>query len=212
MSTEKNPVTVDVQANSAVEVEFDPLALPAPIWLTKFIYFFRTGLGLFILLALILNLLLSGCGARSSEFWTPALSLLNAEQISTMIADHSTFSLTNIPDGWVEKVRAHQEENFYLIDFNSDRLCGNGGCLYVGYLFDEDVQKLSLVLSMRVRSELPRGVPFFEIDSSRDVQPPCLKVHEMKNFKQLFQHTFCFNGTEYVKESTIAKPIPQHAD
>jgi hypothetical protein len=187
-----------------VDAEFDPLSLPAPQWATKFAYFSRQGLGLFLALSLALSLLLSGCGARASEFWTPALGVLNAEQISTMIADYSSFSLTNIPDGWVDKVKAHQEGNFYLIDFNSDRLCGRLGCLYVGYLFNEEDQKLSSVLNIYFRPELLRGVPLFEIDWSRDVEPPCLKVHQFQNFKKLVLHTFCFNGTEYVKESTIA--------
>jgi hypothetical protein len=186
----------------------DPFDLPAPQWVTKMFYFFRLGFGLF----LALSLLLSGCGARAAEFWSPALGLLNAEQISTIIAEQSTFSLADIPDGWIEKVKAHQEGNFYLIDFNSDRLCGRLGCLYVGYLFDEEEQQLSSVLHIYFHPELPRGVPLFEIDMSRDVQLPCLKVHQFQNFKKLVLHTFCFNGTEYVKESTIAQPIPQNAN
>jgi len=194
------------------KADFDPFDRPAPQWATKMFYLSRLGLGLFLALSLALSLLLSGCGARASEFWSPALSMLNAEQISIMLADHSTFSLTNIPNGWVEKVKAHQEGNFYLIDFNSDRLCGRLGCLYVGYLFDEEDQQLSSVLNVYFRPELPRGVPLFEIDLSREVEPPCLKVHQLQNFKKLVLHTFCFNGTEYVKESTIAKPIPQHAN
>jgi len=200
------------QKNKPVNSEFDPFDLPAPQWITKLAYFSRLGLGLFLALSIALSLLLSGCSARASEFWSPALGLLNADQISTIIADQSSFSLTNIPDGWVEKVKAHQEGNFYLVDFNSDLLCGSGGCLYVGYLFNEDAQKLSLVFYARIRPELPRGVTFFEIDRSRDVEPPCLKVHELENFKQLVLHTFCFNGTEYVNESTIAQTIPQHAN
>ena len=194
------------------KADFDPFDRPAPQWATKMFYLSRLGLGLFLALSLALSLLLSGCGARASEFWSPALSMLNAEQISIMLADHSTFSLTNIPNGWVEKVKAHQEGNFYLIDFNSDRLCGRLGCLYVGYLFDEEDQQLSSVLNVYFRPELPRGVPLFEIDLSREVEPPCLKVHQLQNFKKLVLHTFCFNGTEYVKESTIAQPFPPHAN
>jgi hypothetical protein len=200
------------EEHKPVDAELDPFDLPAPQWVTKMFYFSRLGLGLFLALSLALSLLLSGCGARAAEFWSPALGLLNAEQISTMIADHSSSSLTNIPDGWVEKVKAHQEGNFYLIDFNSDRLCGRLGCLYVGYLFNEEEQKLSSVLNIYFHPELPRGVPLFEIDMSRDVQPPCLEVHQFQNFNKLVLHTFCFNGTEYVKESTIAQPIPQNAN
>jgi len=200
------------QKNKSVDSELDPFDLPAPQWVTKLAYFSRLGLGLFLALSLALSLLLSGCNARAAEFWSPALGLLNAEQISTMIADHSTFSLTNIPDDWVEKVRAHQKGKFYLIDFNSDRLCGRLGCLYGGYLLNEEEQKLSSILNIYFRPELPRGVPLFEIDLSREVEPPCLKVHQLQNFKKLVLHTFCFNGTEYVKESTIAQPIPQNAN
>jgi len=200
------------QKNKPVNSEFDPFDLPAPQWATKIAYFSRLGLGVFLALSLALTLLLSGCSARASGFWTPATGVLNTDQISTIIADHSSFSLSNIPDDWVKRMRVHQEGNFYLIDFNSQGLCGSGGCLYVGYVFDEDVQKLSLVLSARIRPELPPGVSFFEIDRSRDIEPPCLKVHELENYSKLLRHTFCFNGTEYVKESTIAQPIPQHAN
>lgn len=197
-----------MQDKKPVDSEVDPFDLPAPQWVTKMFYLSRLGLGLFLALSLALSLLLSGCGARASGFWSPALSLLNAEQISTMIADNSSFSLTNIPDDWVEQVQAHPEGNFYLIDFNSDRLCGRLGCLYAGYLFDEKEQKLSSVLNIYFRPELPPGVPLFQVDRSREVEPPCLKVHQFQNFKKLVLHTFCFNGTEYVKESTIAQPNP----
>jgi hypothetical protein len=195
-----------------VEAELDPLALPAPQWVTTFAYFFRFGLGLFLALSVALSLLLSGCNAQAAGFWSSALSLLNMDQVSAIIADNSSFSLSEIPNDWREKVRAHQDGNLFLIDFNSDRLCGRGGCLYVGYLFNEDSQQLTNVLSLRLNPQLPPSVPLFEIDLSRATEPPCLKVHQLEIPSKLLQHTFCFNGTEYVKESTIAKPIERNAD
>jgi hypothetical protein len=195
------------KTDKPVAAEVDPFDLPAPQWVTRFAYFAKLGLGLF----LALSLFLSGCSARAAEFWTPALELLSVDQIKTIIADHTSFTLTHIPEEWVKRVRSHQSGNFYLIDFHSEGLCGSGGCLYVGYLLDENAQTLSHVLSLRVKPELPPGVPLFEIDSSREVEPPCLKVHELVS-SQLLQSTFCFDGTEYVKESTIAQPMPTHAN
>jgi hypothetical protein len=195
------------QKKQSVNSELDPLTLPAPQWVTTIAYFLRFGLGLFLALSVALSLLLSGCSAQAAGFWSTALSLLNTDQVSAIIADNSSFSLSQIPNDWREKMKVHQEGNLFLIDFNSDRLCGQSGCLYVGYLFDEDSQQLSDVLSIRLNPQLPPRVSLFEIDSSQATEPPCLKIHQLESPSKILQYTFCFNGTEYVKQSTIAKPI-----
>jgi hypothetical protein len=168
-------------------------------------------LGLFLAVSIALSLLLSGCSAQTSGFWSSATSLLKADQVRAIVADHSSLPFNQISDGWLKKVKAHKEGNLLLIDFNSDRLCGQGGCLYVGYLLDQESQKLSEVLSIRLNPQLLSGIPLFEIDTSQASKPPCLKIHQQKLPQKLMEYIFCFNKTEYVKQSTIAKPI-QHAN
>jgi hypothetical protein len=187
--------------------EFDPWTLPAPRWVTTIAYFLRLGLGLFLAVSIALSLLLSGCSAQASGFWSNATSILDSDQVRAIVADHSSLPSHQISDGWLKKVKAHREGNLLLIDFNSDRLCGQGGCLYVGYLLDQNSQKLSEVLSIRLKPQLPSGISLFEIDPSQATEPPCLKIHQQELPQRLIEYTFCFNETEYVKQSTIAKPI-----
>jgi hypothetical protein len=196
-----------MEQNHPPDSESDPWTLPAPQWAATIAYFLRLGLGLFLAVSIALSLLLSGCSAQASGFWSSATSLLKADQVRAIVADHSSLPSNQIPDSWLKKVKAHKEGNLLLIDFNSDRLCGRGGCLYVGYLRDKDLQKLSEVLSIRLKPQLPSGISLFEIDSSQAAEPPCLKIHQQELPKRLMEYTFCFNETEYVKQSTIAKPI-----
>jgi hypothetical protein len=196
-----------MEQNHPPDSESDPWTLPAPQWAATIAYFLRLGLGLFLAVSVALSLLLSGCSVQASSFWSSATSVLESEQVRAIVTEHSSLSFNQISDDWLKKVKAHREGNLLLIDFNSDRLCGQGGCLYVGYLLDKDSQKLSEVLSIRLNPQIPSGISLFEIDASQAAEPPCLKIHQQELPQRLMEYTFCFNETEYVKQSTIAKPL-----
>jgi hypothetical protein len=176
-----------------------PVDLPCPVWVSMAVYFFRLGIGVF----LILSLFLSGCSAHASEdFWQPATTVLTSEQIQVIIAEHSTFTIETVPSTWIDQARIHQAGVLLLIDFHQPGLCGRAGCLYVGYARNEATDSLNLVLYARLRTELPRDVMLFEAMEQSLNGLPCLTVHQIEN-RQLQAIALCFDGTEYVKQSSF---------
>jgi hypothetical protein len=176
-----------------------PVDQPAPKWFHWGVYFFRIGLGLF----LALNLLLSGCTVNASEkFWQPATILLTPDQLRVIIAEHSTFTIENVPSAWIDSAQIHQAGDLVLIDFNQSGLCGQAGCLYVGYVEDNISASLNLVFYGRFRPELPKDVMLFEEMEQSLNGLPCLTAHQIDN-RQLQAIALCFDGTEYVKQSSF---------
>jgi hypothetical protein len=183
-----------------------PSDQPAPQWLSLSAYFFRLGLGLF----LILSLLLSSCVARAENaFWQPATSLLTPDQIKVIIEEHSSLHLNQVTPAWVEQTRVHGMGNLILVDFNTSALCGSGGCLYVGYRLDEATASLQQVLYLRLRTQLPPGFPLFQPMEESLNGLPCFTVHQMRQ-DQVEAIALCFDGTQYVKQSTVVVTPHSH--
>jgi hypothetical protein len=176
-----------------------PADLPCPVWVSMAVYFFRLGIGVF----LALSLLLSGCAVNAAEdFWQPATTVLTPDQLRVIIAEHSTFTINSVPPTWIEQAQVHMTGNLMLINFNQSGLCGQAGCLYVGYVQDDASTSLNLVLYGRFRTDLPRGVPLFEEMEQSLNGLPCLTAHQIEN-QQLQAIAFCFDGTQYQQQSSV---------
>jgi hypothetical protein len=190
------------------ENNVDPPTRSMPQWFSTSAYYVRIGLGLFLALT-ALNFMFSGCSARAqmSNFWRPATQVLSSDQIKAIVADNSNVPISEVDQSWLNSMRVHQTGELILVDFHNPQLCGQAGCAYVGYLFDEELQRLTRVLTTRLRPELPPGVSLFTIETEQATQPPCLKINQVSD-RQLLESTLCFNGTEYIRQSAIEKPIP----
>jgi hypothetical protein len=186
----------------------DWLTRSMPQWCSTSAYYVRIGLGLFLALT-VLNFMLSGCSvsAQTSNFWRPATQVLSSDQIKAIVADNSNVPISEVDQSWLSSMRVHQTDELILVDFHNPQLCGQAGCAYVGYLLDEEMQRLTRVLTTRLRPELPPGVNLFSIETEQAAQPPCLKINQVSD-RQLLESTLCFNGTEYIRQSAIEKPIP----
>lgn len=83
--------------------------------------------------------------------------------------------------------------NFYLIDFNSQHLCGTGGCLYAIY-----TQKGQLVLRLLLNPHLPKRTPLFSISEQTRNGVPCLSVAQATGEENIVsRRRYCYEGSGF---------------
>jgi hypothetical protein len=81
------------------------------------------------------------------------------------------------------------KEELYVFDFNTPDLCGIRGCLYVVYTGDG-----RRVLSLYLRSNLPKSVKLFSADVQQNGYP-CLAIAQFQlKSKHLQQTRYCYQG------------------
>jgi hypothetical protein len=187
-----------------------PKDQPAPIWMSKGVYFFRIGIAVF----LALSLLLTGCQVRANEssIWNPATDQLKPEQITIIISENSSFTTSNVPADWIEKMQIYQIDELLIVNFNQPGLCSpnNVRCAYVGYVQEPQSQSLKQVFSLHLDPNLPPNTQLFEPAGMENQGLPCFKVNQVGE-QEILQSVLCFNGTVYVEQSKTAKPLKQEA-
>jgi hypothetical protein len=83
--------------------------------------------------------------------------------------------------------------NFYLIDFNSQHLCGTGGCLYAIY-----TQKGQLVLRLLLNPHFPKRTPLFSISEQTRNGVPCLSVAQATGEENIVsRRRYCYEGSGF---------------
>lgn len=171
----------------------------APAWMPRIVFFLRIGLALFI----GLSLLLSGCSAQASKGvnWQPATSVFSSEEVALILAKHSAFNINNLPPEWVNQAQVLEVEALRIIDFNNPGLCGEAGCLYVGYAPNPSGEMVQ-VLYVRLDKNLPPSIPLFEDAHQEAENLPCINIHQVQG-KDIEQTRLCFNGKAYVVQSKV---------
>ena len=83
--------------------------------------------------------------------------------------------------------------NFYLIDFNSQQLCGSGGCLYAVY-----TQKGQLVLRLLLNPHLPNKTPLFSLSEQTRNGVPCLLIAQSTGEENIVsRRRYCYEGSGF---------------
>jgi hypothetical protein len=170
----------------------------------KYLLLFRISWGIFLLL----TLLLSGCTNDIS--WQSGNSNLRP-LIQQAVQENTKVSLDLIWQGKVAKIK----KNLFLIDYNSEVVCGDYGCLYSLYqVFTEERKGLMKIAyqtfspqfkpqntnyqhlwSAYFQPYYPPGKPLFTvIEDGREY--PCLQFHQIQaeNYQDL---TYCYDGETY---------------
>lgn len=177
------------------------LPLP-PIWLKRFAWWFRIGLGLFLLISSLLGL--TGCSVGAAGVpWQRAAALIPEPVLEQVIAQNSTLSgkavgqLVQSMQGW--KVNG-SDGKLVVLNFNTPNLCGALGCLYSGVWLREN-KPAAQVFSVYLDPNLPNGQVLFKVSNSlqQNQALPCLEVAQLdKTQQQLVRRThLCFNGQQY---------------
>ncbi|PIG91564.1 hypothetical protein [Gloeocapsopsis sp. IPPAS B-1203] len=177
------------------------LPLP-PIWLKRFAWWFRIGLGLFLLISSLLGL--TGCSVGAGGVpWQQAAALVPEPVLEQVIAQNSTLSgkavgqLVQSMQGW--KVNG-SEGKLVVLNFNTPDLCGALGCLYSGVWLRKN-QPATQVFSVYLDPNLPNGQALFKASDlpQQNQALPCLEVVQLdKTQQQLVRQThLCFNGQQY---------------
>ncbi len=83
--------------------------------------------------------------------------------------------------------------NFYVIDFNSQQLCGSGGCLYAVY-----TQKGQLVLRLLLNPHLPKRTPLFSLSEPTRNGVPCLAIAQATGEENIVsRRRYCYEGSGF---------------
>jgi hypothetical protein len=188
--------------------------------LSKFLKIFRISLGIFLLL----SLLLSGCNHNGIS-WQSANKNSLRPLIKQALQENTTLKVD------LQAKVAKINKNLFLINYNSEALCGYFGCLYSLYQSEDENRRLrakrtrgetSNNTSLRLKTPHyqhlwsayfspyhPPRMPLFTV--AEDPHPqgyPCLQFHQIEKKKYL-DLTYCFNGKTYslTDSRLFLKPI-----
>ena len=87
-----------------------------------------------------------------------------------------------------------EKDNLYVIDFNTQQLCGQAGCLYVGY-----TQSRSAAFRFLLEPKLPQGFSLFGLSDSYRNGYPCLIITQVpKESATVESSTYCYEGNSFI--------------
>ena len=167
---------------------------------TQFLRLFRVGMGIFILL----SLLLSSCSPNLivSQFHNADITI--APLIKRAVKENTNINM-DLVQAKVAKIR----ENLFLIDYNSEAVCGSFGCLYSLYEVEAQVNQTSspnsksnatvphykYLWSAYFQHYTPPKSPLFTVLEDGG-EYPCLQFHQIQK-KNYLDLTYCFDGQNY---------------
>jgi len=123
-----------------------------------------------------------------SEQWVKAPRSIKSELLTKIIQDNATDDINP------ETIKSMELNNdIYLVDFNSQKLCGRAGCLYVAYTERGD-RVLSLILQPQP--------DLFSINSS-DPNRTCIDIRQPQGNQTLI-HTYCYEGDKFINTISSA--------
>ena len=164
---------------------------------------FRNPIGLVVigfLLSIVIALALRGFWSTSAEAsqWQSASSVVPKALIEQVIAQNSYSSSTESPlDVSSVKVMVLGEQTpLYVFDFNTPKLCGAAGCLYVVY--SQQGESYQSVLSLYLNRDLPNSTPLIALKDAVSGSKPCLVINQrVPNSNQLSSFLYCEQGNQY---------------
>jgi hypothetical protein len=120
--------------------------------------------------------------------WLKASKIIAQNLLTQIIQANATDTID------LEAIKAMKlDQGIILIDFNSQNLCGQAGCLYVAYTKEGD-RVLSLIL--QPQSDL------FTINQA-DPNRTCIDIKQPQDNQTLI-HTYCYEGNKFIKTISSA--------
>lgn len=167
--------------------------------MVQFVILFRTSLAITLLLGV---LFLSGCSrVASTAYWQSVGSLDLVPLAKQAIAENSirdpesSESVTNV---LVMRLPTHKQQNqeLFLLDYNTEGLCGRRGCLYS--IYSQQGQVYKLLWSEYLQPNLPPNENLFTpvTEESNIFGFPCLDIKQMQG-NRLQKLVYCFDGKTY---------------
>jgi hypothetical protein len=195
---EQQPVMTDSEATLVTP---PPQAMSStafsdpPRWLGRVGYWFRIGFSLFLLLSVLLGM--TGCSSSAATVpWQPATTVVPEVVLEQVIQAHTDLDVAPAKETLLAWTVDGKAGKLALFNFNTPRLCGALGCLYVGYWLREH-QPAVEVFQNYLNPNLPVGKPLFRVGEDRGQALPCLEVLQMEG-DRLRQLNYCFNGDRYL--------------
>ncbi|MEO0704157.1 MAG: hypothetical protein AAF050_00660 [Cyanobacteria bacterium J06649_5] len=142
----------------------------------------------------------SGFPATAAEElnWQPVIATISEETLGQLIEAHSDFLEPDEFNSILDSALAYEKDDLVLVDFNTERLCGRAGCLYVGFRRSTGEEILSSYLTVA----LPSGEPVIET-TDRGYTLPCLIVRDVDEVdRTVTKSTFCYQSVDWVLENT----------
>lgn len=153
-----------------------------------------------LLLSVVVVLGLRGFGLPSAEAsqWQSASSVVPKALVEKAIAQNSYSSSTESPldVSSVKVMVLGQQTPLYVFDFNTPKLCGAAGCLYVVY--SQQGESYQSVLSLYLNRDLPSSTPLIALKDAVSGSKPCLVINQrVPNSNQLSSFLYCEEGNKY---------------
>ncbi|PSM46949.1 hypothetical protein C7Y66_22350 [Chroococcidiopsis sp. CCALA 051] len=165
--------------------------------LVKFVFFFRISLAVTLLIGV---LFLSGCSsANSAVAWQLVGNNSNLVPLARQaVTENTELSLDDSASVLVMNLSTNKQkgQELFLLDYNTESLCGRRGCLYS--IYSRQGQTSKLIWSEYLQPNLPPGVNLFTLvwEDSNASGFPCLDVKQL-NGNRLQKLVYCFDGNNY---------------
>jgi len=134
--------------------------------------------------------------AESTKQWQPLSEIVSTQQLTQIVADNTTPSANR-----ADIARAAigiSKGDLLVVDFETDALCGRGGCAIVGYRISTGEQILFTYAPQ------PAGEPIVELVERSGAELPCLIIAPPINrpAQGLTTDTLCYRSGEWVTEAS----------
>jgi len=165
--------------------------------LVKFVVFFRISLAITLLIGV---LFLSGCSSASSAVaWQLVENNSNLVPLARQaITENTQLGSDDSANVLVMNLSTNKQtgQELFLLDYNTESLCGRRGCLYS--IYSRQGQTNKLIWSEYLQPNLPPGVNLFTLvwEDSSASGFPCLDVKQL-NGNRLQKLVYCFDGNNY---------------
>ncbi|MBW4435221.1 MAG: hypothetical protein KME28_26795 [Pelatocladus maniniholoensis HA4357-MV3] len=180
--------------------------------IVRLVRYFHFSLGIVLMIS---ALLLNGCSNTNTT--EVGLNWHNARKIPKSLVNLAVSENTSLLPVKVSSIKVatipthDKDKHLYILNFNSPDLCGRLGCLYAGYL-SQDQGQYSSVMNLYLQPDLPPGKHLISISSDNFTNTsnlPCLDIQQI-NFNPILQEiTYCFDGRYYqpVKNTLLKLPV-----
>jgi hypothetical protein len=169
-------------------------ALTPPVWLRWAGYWFRIGLGFFLLFSVLMSM--AGCSSSEAAVpWQKAAGFIPESLLEQVIQTQTELNVSQAEETLLVWSVEGKDSELALFNFNTPDLCGALGCLYAGYWLREGLPAKEVFLSY-LDPNLPVNHSLFQVGENRGQALPCLEVLQTEQ-KQLRQLDYCFNGDRY---------------
>lgn len=134
---------------------------------------------------------------KSVSSWEPANQIASVSLIRMAVQENYLTPKNQKPldENQIKALKVPDKGagNFYVIDFNSQQLCGSGGCLYAVY-----TQKGQLVLRLLLNPRLPKKTPLFSISEQTWNGVPCLSIAQSTGEENIIsRRRYCYEGSGF---------------